>query len=73
MNEPHYPINLFWSDEEDVWIAEVPDLRPCAAHGATREEALANIRDAIDGWLAVARDKGFPIPEPSYRRIDYAA
>ena len=66
MNEPHYPINLYWSDEDGVWIAEVPDLRPCSSHGATREEALANIRDAIDGWLDVAKARGFPIPQPSF-------
>ena len=65
MNEPHYPISLYWSDEDGAWIAEVADLRPCSAHGATREEVLANIRDAIDGWLEVARDRGFPIPEPT--------
>jgi len=73
VNEPHYPINLYWSDEDSVWIAEVPDLRPCSSHGTTREEALANIRDAIDGWLEVARDRGFPIPEPTFRAARDAA
>ena len=49
MNEPHYHINLFWSGEDSCWIADVPDLRPCAAHGETRAEALAHIDDAIAG------------------------
>lgn len=73
MNEPHYHINLFWSDEDSCWIADVPDLRPCSAHGDTREEALANVQHAIDGWLDVAREKGFDIPLPRYRPAIYAA
>lgn len=73
MNEPHYHINLFWSAEDDCWIADVPDLRPCSAHGATRAEALANIDDAIEGWLEVARERAFAIPEPRYRPAIYAA
>jgi predicted RNase H-like HicB family nuclease len=73
MTEPHYHINLFWSEEDDCWIADAPDLRPCSAHGATRKEAVANIHDALEGWLAVARDRDMPIPEPRYRPAIYAA
>lgn len=73
MNDPHYNINVFWSDEDDCWIADVPDLRPCSAHGDTPEQATANVRDAIEGWLAVAWDRGFPIPPPRYRPAIYAA
>ena len=73
MKAPHYHINLFWSGEDDCWIADVPDLRPCSSHGATPEEATASIQDAIRGWLEVARDRGFPIPEPRYRPAIYAA
>lgn len=73
MNEPHYHINLFWSDEDACWIADVPDLQPCSAHGDTLDEAAANVQDAILGWLEVARDKGFPIPEARYRPAIYAA
>jgi predicted RNase H-like HicB family nuclease len=65
--EPRYHINLFWSDEDGCWIADVPDLRYCSSHGDTRAEALANIEDAMRGWLEVARDEGLPIPEPRYR------
>jgi len=72
VKKPHYHINLFWSDEDACWIADVPDLRPCSAHGSTPDEAVANIGDAIRGWLAVARDRGFPIPEPKYRPAIYA-
>ena len=73
MNEPHYHINLFWSAEDECWIAEVPDLRPCSAHGDTRSEAIANIKDAIEGWLETAEEYGLPIPEPRYRPANYAA
>lgn len=73
MNEPHYHINLFWSAEDDCWIADVPDLRPCSAHGNTRAEAVANVNDAIAGWLEVARERGFAVPEPRYRPAIYAA
>ncbi|MEO6247046.1 MAG: type II toxin-antitoxin system HicA family toxin [Sphingomicrobium sp.] len=73
VNEPHYPINLFWSDEDGVWIAEVPDLRGCMTHGPTRAEAVANAAEAIEGWLEVARECDIPIPAPSYPRETRAA
>jgi predicted RNase H-like HicB family nuclease len=72
VSEPHYHINLFWSAEDSCWIADVPDLKPCSAHGHTRAQALANIDDAIAGWLEVARERGFVIPEPRYRPAIYA-
>ena len=64
---PHYHINLFWSDEDDSWIADVPDLRFCSAHGPTPDEALREIKIAMDLWLEVARDHGDAIPEARYR------
>lgn len=73
MSEPLYHINVFWSAEDGCWIADVPDLRPCSAHGSTPVEAVANARDAIAGWLEVARERGFPVPEPKYRPAIYAA
>jgi len=73
VNEPHYHINLFWSAEDSCWIADVPDLRPCSAHGDTRAEAIGNVNDAISGWLEVARESNFLIPEPRYRPAIYAA
>lgn len=64
---PHYHINLFWSDDDGLWIADVPDLKYCSSHGATPEEAIVNIQDAIDGWLETARAEGMTIPRPRYR------
>lgn len=73
MTPPRYHINLFWSAEDACWIADVPDLRYCSSHGDTPDEALANVRDAMDGWLETARESGLPIPEPHYRPAIYAA
>ena len=68
-----YHINLFWSAEDERWIADVPDLKHCSAHGVTPVEATAEAQDAIVLWLEVAKDQGLPIPEPRYRPANYAA
>ncbi len=73
MNEPRYHINLFWSDEDDCWIADVPDLKYCSAHGDTPSEAIVSIQDAMEGWLETAAELNMPIPEPHYRPAIYAA
>jgi len=72
VTEPHYHINLFWSDEDQLWIADVPDLRGCTTHGATRAEAVENAAEAIEGWIDTAREVGLAIPEPRYRPAIYA-
>jgi predicted RNase H-like HicB family nuclease len=72
-NTPRYHINLFWCDEDNVWIADVPDLKPCSAHGETQDVAIAEICKAMELWLEVARDNGMPIPEPRYRPAIYAS
>jgi predicted RNase H-like HicB family nuclease len=58
---------VYWSDEDAVWIAEAPDLEPCAAHGNTPEQAVAELRVAMDLWLEVARETGQPIPDANYQ------
>lgn len=73
MTDLKYHINLFWSEPDLAWIADVPDLRPCSAHSDTPGRALANIADAVAGWLEVARENDMPIPEPRYRPAIYAA
>ncbi len=67
MNTPHYHINLFWSSEDACWIADVPDLHYCSAHGETPDDAAREIRVAIDLFLESCRAHGDPIPEPRYR------
>ena len=70
---PKYHINVFWSEADRCWIADVPNLRTCAAHGNTPEEAVAEVRLALEGWLEVARAHGDPIPEPQYKPAHTAA
>ncbi|MCX7285896.1 MAG: type II toxin-antitoxin system HicB family antitoxin [Novosphingobium sp.] len=73
MNAHHYHINVFWSVDDGCWIADVPDLRPCSAHGDTPSEALAEAEVAIELWLETAREHDLAIPEPRYRPAIYAA
>jgi predicted RNase H-like HicB family nuclease len=64
-----YEIILYWSAEDDAFIAEVPELAGCAADGATRQEALANAELVIAEWLETAKDLGRQIPEPRGRLL----
>jgi predicted RNase H-like HicB family nuclease len=64
-----YEIILYWSDEDDAFIAEVPELAGCAADGATRREALDNVEVVIAEWLETARELGRPAPEPRGRLL----
>jgi len=62
---PKYHINVFnvfWSEGDGAWVADVPDLRSCSAFGDTPAEALAEVETAMEAWLAVARED----PEPRY-------
>ena len=68
-----YHINVYWSDEDRCWIADVPALKTCAAQGETPERAVAEMLVAMKGWLEVAREHGDPIPEPRYRPADHVA
>lgn len=63
----HYAINVFWSDEDGVWVADVPDLKACSAFGETRQQALAEVEVAMQAWLEAARERGSPIPEARYQ------
>lgn len=62
-----YEIILYWSAEDAVFIAEVPELPGCMAHGDTQEEALANVKEAMQLWIATAHEFGDPVPEPRGR------
>ena len=68
-----YHINIFWSDEDGEYVADIPDLVYCSALGKTPEEALAEVLIAKEAWLEDAREKGDPIPPPRYRPAIYAA
>lgn len=62
-----YEIIMYWSNEDAAFIAEVPELPGCMAHGDTQEDALANIKEAMRLWGDTAREFGDPIPEPRGR------
>ena len=68
-----YHINIFFSDEDEGYIADIPDLEACSAFGTTAEEALAEVELAKSAWIAAARDAGRDIPRPRYRPIIYQA
>lgn len=64
-----YGIILYWSDEDQVFIAELPELPGCMAHGDTQELALSNAQEAIQLWIDTANEFGEPVPEPKGRRL----
>ena len=64
-----YEIILYWSDEDEAFIAEVPELAGCAADGTTRQEALSNAEVVIAEWLETAREGGLPIRERKRRLL----
>ncbi len=66
-----YHINIFYSDEDGGYIADIPDLDACSAFGGTAEEALAQVEQAREAWLSAARETGKPIPAPRYRPLIY--
>ena len=67
-----YEVIIYWSKEDDAYVAEVPQLAGCAAHGETQEEALRNAQDAIALWIETATEFSDPIPEPFGRRLVFA-
>lgn len=68
-----YTIVAFWSEENGMWVADAPDLKSCSASGDTPEQAVAELRIAMEAWLATARENGMPIPEPCFRPATVAA
>jgi predicted RNase H-like HicB family nuclease len=64
-----YEITLYWSEEDQAFIAEVPELPGCAADGASRQEALANAEIVIGEWIETARGLGRSAPEPKGRLL----
>lgn len=62
-----YRLSLIWDEDDEGqqgWVAEIPELPGCISQGATPEEAVTNVRDAMAGWISVALEDGRPIPEP---------
>ncbi len=67
-----YEVIIYWSLEDDAYVAEVPQLAGCAAHGDSQEEALRKAQDAISLWIETAKEFGDAIPEPIGRRLVFA-
>ncbi|MDE3097316.1 MAG: type II toxin-antitoxin system HicB family antitoxin [Chloroflexota bacterium] len=66
-----YHINIFYSDEDGGYIADIPDLQACSAFGSTPEQALAEVEQAKAAWIAAAQEAGKPVPKPRYRPVIY--
>ena len=66
-----YHINIFYSEEDEGYIADIPDLKYCSAFGETPEEAVREVQIAKKIWLETAETQGKPIPKPSYRPAIY--
>jgi len=67
-----YETIIYWSDEDQAFVVDVPQLPGCMAHGNTQEEALKNANAAIQLWIDTAREFGDPVPEPVGRRLMFA-
>jgi predicted RNase H-like HicB family nuclease len=66
-----YHINIFYSDEDKCYVADIPDLVSCSAFGDTPEDALRELQVAKEAWLDVAREQGKTVPRPRYRPVIY--
>ena len=64
-----YEVIIYWSKEDAAFVAEVPELPGCAAHGPTQEAALASAQEAVRLWIDTAKEFGDPLPEPKGRRL----
>ncbi len=67
-----YEIIIYWNQEDQVFVCEVPELPGCIAHDDSKEKALKNIKDAMQLWIDTAQEFGEPIPEPKGRRLKCA-
>lgn len=66
-----YHINVFYSEEDSAYVADIPDLEACSAFGASAEEAFAEVEQAKRAWIAAAAEAGRQMPEPRYRPAIY--
>ena len=66
-----YQINIFYTEEDEGYIADIPDLKACSAFGDTPEEALKEVLIAKAAWIEAALAEGIPVPPPRYRPVIY--
>jgi len=67
-----YEVIIYWSSEDEAFVAEVPQLPGCMSHGSSYESALAEAQEAISLWIDTAKEFGDPVPEPKGRRLQFA-
>ncbi len=67
-----YEVIIYWSAEDELFVADVPELPGCMAHGATQKEALSSAQEAVQAWITTAEEFGDPVPEPKGRRLMFA-
>ena len=67
-----YEVIIYWDEQDSIYVADVPELPGCSAHGGTYDDALKNIKEAIQLWIDTANEFGDPVPEPKGRRLMYA-
>jgi predicted RNase H-like HicB family nuclease len=66
---PKYEIIIYWSDDDQAFVAEIPELPGCMAHGNSYEEALSKAKEAIQLWIDTAKEFGDPVPAPKGQRL----
>ena len=64
-----YEVIIYWSNEDETFVAEVPELPECSAHGDTKAAALQSVERAVDLWIDTAREFGDPVPDPRGERL----
>ena len=64
-----YEIIICWSESDDAFVAEIPELKGCIAHGNTQDEALREVNYVASEWIEIAKEKGWQIPEPKGRLV----
>ena len=67
-----YEVIIYWSKEDNSFIAEAPELPGCIAHGETHSKSLANLKSAMKLWIRTAKEFGDPVPEPKGHRLAFA-
>jgi predicted RNase H-like HicB family nuclease len=69
MKNPRYEMIIWWSDEDEAFIVDVPELPGCMAHGNTRAKAIANAEEAVTVWIETAKADGIKVPSPRGRLL----
>jgi len=69
MNDIRYETIIYWDSQDEIFVADIPELPGCKAHGQTKQEALKNIEEAASLWLETAQEDGIDIPAPKGRLL----